>query len=296
LLAQPLFAITFDLPANGDTVVGNVQVIQSEPGDNFTTIGERYDIGYVELEEANPSVDPQLPQPGTVVVIPSRFVLPNTPHTGIVINQAELRLYYYPPNSHKVITFPVGIGREGWSTPIGVTTITAKVKDPTWYVPEGIRKARAEEGVELPISVPPGPDNPLGAYAMRLGFPSYLIHSTNDPSGVGRRSSSGCIRMFPEDVEWLFPQIATGTQVTIINTPYKAGWEYGKLYLEAHIPLQEQQAIFGDSLQPMMNIVNTAVHQHNIHINWETARKIAETQNGIPQVIGESRPALASNV
>lgn len=228
-VVAPATALTFVLPAHGDDVVGHVQWTQALPGDTFNKIGRRYDMGYFELVEANPMINPDHPQPGSIIVIPSRFILPPKRH-GLVINLAELRIYYYPPHRHVVITYPVGIGREGWDTPLGPSWIAEKMRNPIWTVPESIRKDRAKEGVHLPVKVPPGPDNPLGGYAMRLKQATYLIHGTNDSQGVGRRSSAGCIRLFPEDIESLFAEVARKEKVTIIDLPYKFGWEKHRLF------------------------------------------------------------------
>ena len=281
------WAATFTLPSNGDNVVGKVQWTQSLPGDTFITVGRRYDIGYFELVEANPGIDPTLPDPGTVLVIPTKFIIPNVPPVGLVVNIAEMRIYYFPPNSHKVMTYPVGVGREGWNTPVGMTTVIKKVKNPTWTVPPDIMKWRLENGgVQLPKSVPPGPDNPLGGYALYLGFPGYRIHGTNDPTGVGRRSSSGCIRVWPEDIEELFSIIPAGTSVRIMNDPYKAGWLDNNVYLESHMPLEEQQRAYAASLAPMRFDVQSIIQNRPANINWNEATAVARQQNGIPQIIG----------
>lgn len=277
-------ALTFDLPSNGDNIVGKLQIVHVRPGDNFSTLGRRYDVGYYELVEANPGIDPNHPAKGALIVIPTMFVLPPTPREGLVVNLPELRLYYYPPNSHTVVTYPVGIGREGWNTPIGTSQVMAKIADPTWYVPDSIRDFRKSEGVVLPKLVLPGPDNPLGGYELRLGFPAYLIHGTNDAAGVGRRSSSGCIRMYPEDIESLFSMVNVGTPLRNINEPFKAGWFNGHLYLEAHLPLQEQQVQV--DMQGLLNkVVSSAVQNHTLSVDWDLVHDIGQNQNGIPVAI-----------
>lgn len=286
-LASKALALSFTLPTDGNDVVGHVQWVQARPGDTFSKIGRDYDIGYYALVEANPKLDPDHLAPGTIVVVPSRLVLPNAPHTGIVINLAELRLYYYQPGNNTVITYPIGIGRQGEDTPLGTMHIIQKIVNPTWYVPQSIHDERAAQGVYLPKFVPPGPDNPLGGYAMRLSHPTYLIHGTNDYTGVGRRSSSGCIRMLPEDVEALFPHVKVNTQVNIVDEAYKAGWRNGKLYLEAHLPLQEQQANGAVNLDAMHAVVLAAAKLHpGAHIDWDEADRVANTQNAVPQVVG----------
>jgi L,D-transpeptidase ErfK/SrfK len=288
-LSVKSYSQTFTLPSNGDDIVGKVQWTQSLPGDNFSILGRRYDVGYYQLVEANPGVDPSLPHPGTVIVVPTQYIIPHVPHVGVVLNLAELRVYYFPSGTNKVVTYPVGVGREGWDTPLGVTTIVAKVVNPTWVPTENIRKWRASQGVNLPPKILPGPDNPLGGYALHLGFPDIRMHGTNDPSGIGRRSSSGCIRMWPEDIEEVFSFVKTGTTVRVINDPYKAGWLKNKVYLESHTPLEEQQDIYEKDLSPMTFDIQAIIANRPANIDWDKAKSIAENQNGIAQIVGQAK-------
>lgn len=289
-LSCPTWAATFTLPANGDSVVGKVQWTQSKPGDDFSILGRRYGVGYYELVEANPGVDPALPQPNTLVVIPTKFIVPNVPHVGIVLNVAEMRVYYFPPHSNQVITYPVGIGRsKDWGTPVGTTIIVSKVKNPTWIPPEDIREwHKATFGNDLPASIPPGPDNPLGSFVLHLGkgFPQVYLHGTNDPASIGRRTSSGCVHLWPEDIKALFSMVHVGTPVRVINDPYKAGWLNDKVYLESHVPLEEDQNIYSKDLTPMRYDIQAVTTLHPANIDWKTADGIANQQNGIPQVVG----------
>lgn len=278
---QSISALTFPLPPPGEDIVGQVQWTQALPGDTFNTIGRRYDMGYFELVEANPMINPDHPPLGSIIVIPSRFILPPK-RQGLIINLAELRIYYYPSHRHIVITYPVGIGREGWDTPLGPSWIAEKMRNPIWTVPESIRKDRAKEGVYLPIKVAPGPDNPLGGYAMRLKQVTYLIHGTNDSQGIGRRSSAGCIRLFPEDIESLFAQVARKEKVSIIDLPYKLGWEKHKLFLEAHVPLKRNFLLNHSTLKKWLR----ANHVKTAKIQWESVEHVRVHENGIPQVIG----------
>ncbi|MBL8200809.1 MAG: L,D-transpeptidase family protein [Chromatiales bacterium] len=231
--------------APGSDVVGELQVIRARYEDTFIDIARAYDLGFDELVQANPDVDPWLPGAGTPVVLPTQFILPDAPRDGIVLNVGTKRIFYFPKpaagEAPRVVTHPVGIGREGWATPIGTTKVVSKVKDPVWTVPASIRKEHAEAGNPLPARVPAGPDNPLGAYALRLGFPSYLIHGTNKPSGIGMRVSHGCVQLFPEDIESLFSQVPVGTPVRIVNQPQLLGWRDGNLYLEAHPALEDDR-------------------------------------------------------
>ncbi|MES2142640.1 MAG: L,D-transpeptidase family protein [Pseudomonadota bacterium] len=286
ILSAKALALTFILPPTGDSIVGRVQWTQALPFDTFSKIGRRFDIGYFELVEANPTIDPMHPAPGSIIVIPSHFILPPGPRHGIVINLAELRIYYYPPHRHVVITYPVGIGREGWDTPLGASSIAQKVINPTWIVPASIRKDRVKDGVFLPKKVSPGPDNPLGGYAMRLKQLTYLIHGTNDYEGVGRRSSAGCIRMLPEDIESLFPQVKYNEDVYIVDSPYKVGWDKNRLYLEAHVPLQRRLALKWTQQRAAMEKLIGVNTIRTAKIKWHSVDNIALNKNGIPQVIG----------
>jgi L,D-transpeptidase ErfK/SrfK len=240
----PLVTDRFTL-VPGTDVVGELQVIRARHEDTFLDIARAYDIGYDELVAANPGVDPWLPGAGTRIVLPTQFVLPDAPREGIVLNLAAKRLFYFPKpapgDPREVITHPIGIGREGWQTPLGATKVVAKQKDPVWVVPASIRREHAEAGDPLPARVGPGPDNPLGRYALRLGFPSYLIHGTNKPDGIGMRVSHGCIQLFPEDIESLFGLVPVGTPVRIVNQPHLAGWRGDNLYLEVHPPLEDDR-------------------------------------------------------
>lgn len=239
-LTTDRFAIT-----PGSDVVGEIQVIRARHEDTFVDIARAYDLGYDELVNANPGVDAWLPGAGTRIVLPTQFVLPAAPREGIVLNVAAKRLFYFPAprpgELPQVVTHPVGIGREGWATPLGTTKVVAKTRDPVWVVPASIRQEHAAEGRPLPARVAAGPDNPLGRYALRLGLPAYLIHGTNKPGGIGMRVSHGCIQLFPEDIEALFAEVPVGTPVHIVNQPRLLGWRSGNLYLEVHPPLEDDQ-------------------------------------------------------
>ncbi len=247
LLSQAAATATFDMPLAEFDLIGAIHVVEARQEDTLLDIARRYDIGQEQITRANPDVDRWLPGGGTPVIIPTHYILPAGPREGLVLNVPEMRIYYYPkakPGETPVVqTYPVGIGRQDWGTPLGLTKVVGKKKNPTWTPPASIRKEHEEAGDPLPAVVPAGPDNPLGQYAMRLGIGggSYLIHGTNKAFGVGMRASHGCIRMMPEDIEYLFPQIEVGTPVRIVSQPVKVGWFGGKLYLEVHEPLEEDQ-------------------------------------------------------
>jgi L,D-transpeptidase ErfK/SrfK len=287
----------FLLPPEGADIVGNVQMTAARQEDTLLDIARRYDLGYEEIVAANPGVDPWLPGKDTSVVLPTQFILPGQERQGLVLNLASMRLFYFPEpepgQPAEVITHPIGIGREGWRTPQGTTRITQKIEKPAWTVPESVRREHARLGDTLPPVVPPGPDNPLGEFAMRLSRPQYLIHGTNKPWGVGIRVSHGCVRLYPEDISRLFPQVAVGTQVRIINEPYVAGRRDGQLYLEAHEPLSEYVRRWKGSLKPMEKAVETKAADLPVDVNWKKARKIARQAHGIPVPVGPGSLDLA---
>jgi len=286
--AVPARATIFALPPAGVDVVGHVQHVVARYEDTLADLAKRYDVGFREILAANPGVDPWLPGAGTRIVIPSQFVLPDAPRRGIVLNLPEMRLYYYPPpkpgQTPLVITYPVGIGREGWSTPLGLTKVVSKVAGPTWYPPASIRREHAEDGDVLPVSVPPGPDNPLGKYALQLGIPGYLIHGTNKPYGPGMRVSHGCIRLYAQDIEYLFRGVPVGTPVRVVDQPYKAGWKNGTLFLESHLPLAGDK-LTATNLTPAVRAILAATSTKAVTLNWSKATDAAAQNRGVPVAI-----------
>lgn len=278
----------FILPKAHD-VIGAVGIVQSSYEDTLLDIGRRYSLGYEEMRRANPDVDMWLPGEGTDVKLPTRFVLPQAPRTGIVINIAEYRMYYFTAQNDQsvVATFPISIGRMDWGTPLGTSSIVKKVRDPAWYPPASIRAEWAADGRVLEATVPPGPDNPLGEYAMRLSIPGYLIHGTNRPAGVGMRVTHGCIRMYPEDIEWLFPKIPIDTPVEIVNQPYKLGWSGDELLLEVHRPL-EQGEMEEPTLTSITELYVWVTRDKPALVDWELVREVFREQQGIPVVIGRA--------
>lgn len=276
---------------DGQDVVGQVQVVHARDEDTFVEFARAYGLGYDELVAANPGVDPWLPGEGTAIVLPTQFVLPNAPRNGIVMNIASKRLFYYPPvadgEAQVVETFPIGIGRTGWATPTGVTTVTSKARDPIWYVPRSVREEHLAAGDPLPPQVPPGPENPLGRHALGLGMPGYLIHGTNKPAGVGMRVSHGCIRLYPEDIEYVFDEVAVGTAVRIVNQPYLFGWRDDQLYLEPHAPLDEDEREWFDLLLPMAQSSMVESADAASVIDELRLQQIADDQRGYPLQVGQ---------
>lgn len=273
-------ALTFPLPKNGD-VVGQVQMTTVRSGESLGDIGRRYDVGVFEMIEANPGLDPWVPTVGAVVVVPTQFILPKGPRSGIVLNLAEMRLYFFHPDKPLVSTHPVGIGKKGWSTPMIQTTIVSKKKDPVWVPPESIRREHKAKGDILPAVVGPGPDNPLGRYAFYFAVEGYRMHGTNKPGGIGVRGSHGCIRLFPEDIESLYYNVPVGTSVRIIHEPYKVGWLNNHLYLEAHGPLTEARYVGSTSLDNLKRAIENAIHG-TYTVNWTSAQMAAKARNGYP--------------
>ncbi len=300
LLAGPVNATTFTLPDDATRVVGYNLIVYSHKEDTLLDIARRFDIGYSEIVDANPDLDPWLPGTGKRVLVPNRFILPDAPHKGIVINLAEMRLYYYPKlrkgERQQVITHPIGVGREGWTTPLGKTRIIQKRKDPTWTPPVSILAEHLAKGDPLPKVVPAGPDNPLGAYAMRLGMPGYLLHGTNRPFGVGMRVSHGCIRLFPEDIEHLFGIVAVDTPVEIVYQPYKAAIENGILYLEAH-PIQEDIDIRqGNNMTPMVSAILKAQDKVLDDDEWPFAEELVRKHQGIVKRVNQTEADIVEDV
>lgn len=295
LCACGVQARTFDM--NSD-VIGEIALTTTVKEDAIIYIARANDMGYREMRLANPKVDAWMPGDNTEVVVPSLFVLPDAPREGIVINVPEMRLFYYPPLKGKqtpqVVTYPISIGREQWVTPKGVTKVVGKTKDPWWYPPQSIRREHAADGDPLPKAVPPGPDNPLGQFALRLGINGYLIHGTDKPFGIGMRVTHGCIRMYPEDIEAAFDSIPVGTAVRIVNEPYKVGISGGKLYLEVHPSLDEDQSHFHDVFTLVVNLIIRKTKGRAVELDWNALKETVAKKDGIPVIIGTSAPQSAA--
>ncbi|RJS93316.1 L,D-transpeptidase family protein [Salinisphaera sp. Q1T1-3] len=289
-IAQSAYAEMYDMPPEGSDVVGKLQHIHTKASDTFVALARRYDVGYRELRLANPNVDPWLPGDGTPLVVPTRYVLPDAPRKGVVINLPEMRLYFYPPaNSEyagKVFTFPIGIGREGWSTPLGETKISQKIPNPTWTPPASIKAEHAKNGDPLPDVVAAGPDNPLGQYALRLALPSYLIHGTNKPAGIGMKVSHGCIRLFPDDIKKLFSMASVGMPVDIVSQPYKIGWDSDHLVMEAHPPDADGDAPVKSYTPWVQELIAATEDRPKTPVDWHVAESVARQADGIPEPIG----------
>ncbi|MEJ0098946.1 MAG: L,D-transpeptidase family protein [Pseudomonadota bacterium] len=288
-LPLPVATHRFEIDADDD-VVGVLQVTTVGEKDTLSDIARRFDVGYQEIVRANPKVDPWLPGVGREIVVPTQFVLPFAERKGIVVNIAALRVFYFPPvkkgEKQVVYTYPIGIGKVGWSTPEGKTKVIAKEADPVWRPTASIRKEHAENGDPIPALVPAGPDNPLGKYKFTLGWPTYLIHGTNKPYGVGLRSSHGCIRLYPEDVEQLYKMMNTGTVVTVVNQPFVFGWHQDQLYLQAFDVLEDDKRDWSKSQPKLLSKTLNARIQQQLtarkeSIDWKRVANIAEEPLGL---------------
>ena len=262
--------------------------------DTLLDVAREYNIGQNEIVLVNPEVDRWMPGTKAQILIPKNRILPDTPRKGLTLNLPEYRLYYFSNDNRTVITHPVSIGRQDWNTPLGKTKVVTKKKDPTWTPPASIKKEHAEKGEILPDVVPAGPDNPLGLYAMRLGVPGYLIHGTNKPYGVGMRVSHGCVRMYPEDIERLFPEVRVGMPVYIVNQPVKIGWYDQKIYIEVHPQLEGEELAYEVLYNQTMDLIKEAFYkryqlqwenQSNLVVNAKALREALEKKDGLPVAI-----------
>lgn len=295
MLATPIngAAEIFALPMDGSDLIGEIQHTKARHEDTLIDIAREFSIGQDEIVMANPTVDRWLPGNGKEVLIPRQFILPDAPRSGIVINIPEMRLYYFPVQpkvkATQVITYPVSIGRMDWRTPLGATKIAQKVKDPVWIPPESIKEEHARDGDILPDVVPAGPLNPLGSFAMRLGVPGYLIHGTgvDKAYGIGMRVTHGCIRMYPEDIERLFPQVNVGTPVHLVNQPVKLGWSNGTLYMEVHQPLDEDRMTYEQLLDSAMDLIQNKTKEQQIVLDGAAVKQSLQQPTGIPVPISK---------
>ena len=276
IVSPPLFAA-------GERI-GHLEYYQITGQQNLLQIARLNSLGYIELLAANPGVDPWVPEKGRTLILPKAHLLPDAPRRGIVINLAELRLYFFRKGSTPVLTFPIGIGRMGRETPTGVTHVKAKRKNPTWIPPASIRAERPG----LPSEVPPGPRNPLGRYALNLAWQGYVIHGTNKPYGIGRRVSSGCIRLYPEDIALLFRLVSVGTPVAIVYQPVKLGWSDGELYLEVHPTaaqgdeLEARGWFTPAAIQALDARVRNAAGAMSYRVAWDIVYDAARKRRGVP--------------
>ncbi len=293
-------AAVFELPDEHTQVIGHNIVVYTTAKDTLLDIARQFDLGYGDIVNANPDVDPWVPGDNQAVIVPTRFILPDAPRQGIVVNIPEMRLYYYPAKQtgqlQQVVTHPIGIGREGRDTPLGKLSIIQKRENPSWTPPESVRKEHAAAGDILPAVVPPGPNNPLGTRAMRLSNPSYLIHGTHKPFGVGLRVSSGCIRLYPEDIESLFSKVSLNTTVNIIYAPFKVGIQDNELYLEAHKPLDDLDKRQPNNMTPLVEAMLSVTDKLPAGDAWTNAEDIVLNGDGRVQKLNGAEAKIAENI
>jgi L,D-transpeptidase ErfK/SrfK len=301
--APPIDTHMFEIDPQHDDVVGQVQVTVTSKHDTLPDIARRFNVGYEEIVRANPGVDVWLPGAGREIVVPTQFILPSAPRQGVVINVAAMRIFYFPPakkgEKQVVYTHPIGIGKVGWSTPEGTTKVVSKQKDPVWIPPASVRAEHKANGEILPKVVPAGPDNPLGKYKFTLGWPSYLIHGTNKPYGVGLRSSHGCIRLYPEDVEKLFGMIGPGTPVRVVNQPFVFGWSGDQMYLQAYDVLEDDKRDWSKAQPKLLAKTLTPRIQAELKasggtVDWERVAEITKDPRGLALSVSSTDQDIAA--
>ncbi|OGT41656.1 MAG: hypothetical protein A3F42_08610 [Gammaproteobacteria bacterium RIFCSPHIGHO2_12_FULL_37_34] len=280
-------ATSYQLPSSNEALIGEVQYYSTSSGENVITVAKQYDLGYNAIENANPHLNMARGFPsGSSLQIPTQHLIPNQPRQGIIINLPEMRMYYFKIGSNEVLTYPIGIGKIGKTIPITRTNITRKTKDPIWIPPQDIREFNLQQGIVLPSIMPPGPDNPLGPYAIYMQIPTYLIHSTIFPESVGRRASFGCIRMYEFDIQTFFSSVHHGIPVVIINSPVKVAWQKNYLYLEAHHPLEEHHDSFDTSLPGIVHLISSFSKTNTSFIDWQLVSYVAKERDGLPHEVG----------
>lgn len=287
--AEPEKKELYNKPYVGDNII-----YKAAHEDTFIDLARKHDLGFVELRAANPYLDPWMPGAGEEIILPARHLLPEVDREGIVINLPEMRLYAFLDSYAPPVTHPLGIGREGLLTPTGETSIVRKQEKPTWRPTMRMK----EENPDLPDVVEPGPMNPLGTHALYLGWPTYAIHGTNRPFGIGRRVSSGCIRLYPEDIESFFKKIPVGTKVTVVDQPVKAAWIDDSLYIEAHLTMKQADVMEDAGGIPSyevteddMALILDKAGEYADDLDWRMIRRVIRERNGYPvQVFTRPEP------
>jgi L,D-transpeptidase ErfK/SrfK len=274
-------------------------LIRSEQDETLLDVAHRFLLGQTEIVRLNPNVDRWLVKKDVMVRLPNKRILPDTPHDGITLNLPEFRMYYYPRDQEQgspqlVMSYAHGVGRQDWKTPLGKTSVVRKVKDPSWRPPASIRKEHAADGDILPAVVPPGPHNPLGAYALNLAIRGYLIHGTdiNKIFGIGMQVTHGCIRMYPEDIEELYNSVKVGTPVYIVKQPIKVGWLNNILYIEAHPDLEGEEMRQDRRFAIALALIKKANNQEMPEFDQLALNQALEKLDGDPVAIYERLPPL----
>jgi L,D-transpeptidase ErfK/SrfK len=305
VLAGNTYATTYNLPTSlGDRVVEasakETVTVTVDHDQTLLDVARRYNLGQTEIVTINPKLDRWLVKKGTAVRLPNRRILPNTPHNGITLNIAEYRMYYYPADVPGTVrSYAHGVGRQDWQTPLGKTSIARKVKDPSWHPPESIRREHAANGDPLPEIVPPGPNNPLGAYALHLNLPGeYRIHGTDVDKifGIGMQITHGCVRMYPEDIEALYKSVPIGTPVYIVKQPIKVGWLNNMLYVEAHPDLEGEEKTADQRYSSALTLIQKANNDELPEFDQVALNQVLKDLDGTPVAIYERLPPLEEDM
>jgi len=269
-----------------EDVIGRLAVIRLEKGDTLPDIARHFSLGINAISAANPGVDVWVPEAGERVILPLSFILPDTPRKGIVVNLAAMRLFQYKVDgtSLSVTTYPIGVGTRERPTPTGKMRVARKAARPTWHVPASIAEDHRKKGDILPAAVPPGPENPLGEYALYLSKSGYLIHGTNKPASIGLTATNGCLRLYPENVKTLFEETPVSTPVLIVEQPYLTGQRDGVLYLEAHAPMEESGALESEKLHATLRTIEKKAARA---LDWKKVKEVQAEARGIPVPIFE---------
>jgi len=267
---------------------GHNQSLRAVYEDTLVDLARQYNLGFNEIIRANPNVDKWLPGEGTIIKIPTQHIIPKGfSKKGITINLSEFRGYLIKDN--QLITFPVGLGRMDWKTPLGISTIDLKLEKPAWYPPQSVRDEYKNQGKFLPAEVLPGPDNPLGELAMRISIPGgYFIHGTNRPDGVGMEISHGCIRLFPEDIDYIFQLTDIGTEVILLDQPIKTARIQNDIYLQVHPSYSKEHDY---SLEKIRIQIELLINNQDglIQINWDSVENLLKAQNGLATKVTVSK-------
>jgi L,D-transpeptidase ErfK/SrfK len=284
LIHPPVYSATFSLTP-GDDVIGELQTVTAEQGDTFASLAMEFGLSLDEIKEANPNIK-QL-RANQEVLLPTQFILPPSKYRdGIVVNMPELRLYFFSHDGRTVDTYPVAMGRPGWRTPVMKTTVTQKETQPIWHVPPDIHDYMLRtHAIDLPDVVPPGPRNPLGPFALHIGNQGYLIHGNNQVSSIGTYASSGCIRMYNEDVTALFPEVPEGAMVYVTNHPYKAGWKGNQLLFKSQHPINIKDEATELGHNTINEVIAEATAHHSTQLNWDKINRVAKARDGVPEQV-----------
>src|SRR5699024_8287679 len=276
-------------PAKGDDVIGEIMYVTPKRHESLVDLTIRYEMGYEELKWANPGINAWMLSDTAPLVLPTQFILPAGKRSGIVSNIPEMRTYYFLKDSDKVYVYPVGVGRMDWKTPLGSWAITRKQENPAWYPPESIRKEHVEMGRGvLPKVVPAGPDNPLGTRVLRLALPSYLLHGTNEQTGIGMRVTHGCMRFYPQHIEHIYEMVPINTMVTILNEPVKYGFLGNDLLIEVHPPLEEDELSTAELQNNALALLEKYLEPYpESSVNYDMVKLAVQQQSGIPVIVGQ---------